>query len=102
MAIVSGICSKFHRMKEGSTMGKNGKLKSERLAEIEQWQTFRGEVDTWAFDEIESRLGNLYMKVRKCDQPPDLASLGTDIDELRRVIYRRRERLRLYQGQVTA
>lgn len=83
-------------------MGKNGKLKSERLAEIEQWQTFRGEVDTWAFDEIESRLGNLYMKVRKCDQPPDLASLGTDIDELRRVIYRRRERLRLYQGQVTA
>ncbi|GAB2638980.1 hypothetical protein [Nocardia goodfellowii] len=83
-------------------MGKNGKLKSERLAEIEQWQTFRGEVDTWAFDEIENRLGDLFMKVEhRHDPPPDLESISSDVQDILGIARRRRARMRLYPGRAT-
>ncbi|WP_194814860.1 hypothetical protein [Nocardia sp. XZ_19_385] len=82
-------------------MSKDGKSKAERLVETEQWQAFRGEVDTWAFEEIDTRLRKLSLKVRSYDPPPDLESVDSDIDDVRGILYRRKERLRSYQRQAT-
>ncbi|MEV0245712.1 hypothetical protein AB0H76_03875 [Nocardia sp. NPDC050712] len=80
---------------------KNGKSKSERLAEIEEWQTFRGEIDTWAFEEIEGRLLKLHSKVTETyDPPPNLDSVASDVRDVLSVVRRRRDRLRLREGQV--
>ncbi|MEV6275577.1 hypothetical protein [Nocardia sp. NPDC051832] len=81
-------------------MGDTGKPAAERLAEIEEWQAFRGEVDAWAFDEVETRLDSLHLKLRESDPPPTLASIGSEIENLQAVMHRRRRRLRLYERQV--
>ena len=81
-------------------MSKNGKSKAERLAEIEEWQAFRGEVDTWAFKELQSRLLTLHSKVTHTyDPPPDLDSVGSDVRELLGILSRREARLRLRDKQ---
>ncbi|WP_194814861.1 hypothetical protein [Nocardia sp. XZ_19_385] len=81
-------------------MEDTGKSEAERLAEIEEWQAFRGEVDAWAFDEIESRLRNLRLKLHESDPPPTIAGIRTEVEDLQAVMYRRHKRLRLYQRQV--
>ncbi|MEU8899577.1 hypothetical protein [Nocardia sp. NPDC048505] len=78
----------------------NGKSPIDRLAEIEQWQTFRGEVDTWAFREIETRLLALHSKiVHSCDRAPDLSPFASDVLEVLGVVRRRHTRLREHERQ---
>lgn len=77
-----------------------GKSEAERLAEIEEWQAFRSEVDAWAFDEIESRLRDLRLKLHESDPPASRAGIRSDVEDLQAVMYRRHKRLRLYERQV--
>ncbi|MEU8899576.1 hypothetical protein [Nocardia sp. NPDC048505] len=77
----------------------SGKTVEERLAETEAWQAFQGEIDTWAFRELEACLGELLMKVdRGYKAPPDLDTIKSEICELLRIFDRRRTRLRQYRS----
>ncbi|MEU8899575.1 hypothetical protein [Nocardia sp. NPDC048505] len=78
-------------------MDVNDKSEAERLAAIEAWQAFQGEIDAWVFHELDARIAALRRKLEESDPPADLGKVVADVEGLERLLSRRELRLRTFQ-----